>query len=114
MQLSTLSWPTADDYHGAVRAILRLQRTYLLTSDSLISGSIHGLLSRSRLEADDMYELGKMAAESDHYYASEWLKKAVECTKTAPTGLSKEQLTDACIILAKIYNKVWLRTISSL
>lgn len=60
---STLSLPSNEDFHGASAALLRLQRTFALSTDDVAAGRILSEDAASPLAADDFQHIGRVALE---------------------------------------------------
>ncbi len=79
--------PKHADFAGALEALLRLQKTYRLSTNSLTAGVILGKASHSKLAADDVYELGELAMAWNHSLAVEWFTKSLQMEKQSSTGM---------------------------
>lgn len=70
--------PTQADLIGAQHALVRLQRTYKLRTQNLISGNILSYKSAHGLELDDIVGIGFVAHEAGEWGLSiQWFKQAV-------------------------------------
>ncbi len=106
-KLKNLSWPTQEDLTGALGAMLRLQRTYRLTSRDLIRGLVDGHQSRTRLQSDDMLKLGMFAFQSDHNYAKDWFEQALFFATQSEVGsLPEKDIAAIYVHLSAIFEKV--------
>ncbi len=79
--------PKHADFAGALEALLRLQKTYRLSTNSLTAGVILGKASHSKLAADDVYELGELAMAWNHSLAVEWFNKSLQMEKQSSTAM---------------------------
>ncbi|GBN55005.1 Prolyl 4-hydroxylase subunit alpha-2 [Araneus ventricosus] len=68
-------FPDQDDLSGAAKALLRVQQTYSLDTESLSEGRILGAANGLPLSADDSFELGRQAFHAGFYdSAISWLE----------------------------------------
>uniref|UniRef100_A0AAV2JJ04 Prolyl 4-hydroxylase subunit alpha-1 n=1 Tax=Knipowitschia caucasica TaxID=637954 RepID=A0AAV2JJ04_KNICA len=71
-------FPSDEDQTGAAKALLRLQDTYRLDSNTISTGNLPGATYKSRMTAEDCYELGKIAyTEVDYYHTELWMEQAL-------------------------------------
>ncbi|XP_030642153.1 prolyl 4-hydroxylase subunit alpha-1b isoform X2 [Chanos chanos] len=71
-------FPSDEDQTGAAKALLRLQDTYQLSTNALSSGDLPGVIHKSRMTAEDCYELGKIAySDADYYHTELWMAQAL-------------------------------------
>ncbi|XP_062863087.1 prolyl 4-hydroxylase subunit alpha-1b isoform X1 [Trichomycterus rosablanca] len=71
-------FPTDEDQTGAAKALLRLQDTYQLSANTISTGDLPGVVHKSRMTAEDCFELGKVAyAEADYYHTELWMTQAL-------------------------------------
>ncbi|KAM4704283.1 prolyl 4-hydroxylase subunit alpha-1 [Rhinophrynus dorsalis] len=71
-------FPNDEDQTGAAKALLRLQDTYNLDTDTISRGNLPGVKHKSFLTAEDCYELGKIAyTEADYYHTELWMEQAL-------------------------------------
>nr|XP_057922071.1 prolyl 4-hydroxylase subunit alpha-1-like isoform X2 [Doryrhamphus excisus] len=72
-------FPNEVDQTGVAEALLRLQDTYELDTNTLAKGELPGSSSlRGTLTADDCYDLGKVAFQEDDFYHTElWMSQAL-------------------------------------
>lgn len=71
-------FPTDEDQTGAAKALLRLQDTYNLDTDTISRGNLPGVKHESFLTAEDCFELGKIAySEADYYHTDLWMEQAL-------------------------------------
>ncbi|XP_071987070.1 prolyl 4-hydroxylase subunit alpha-1 isoform X3 [Engystomops pustulosus] len=71
-------FPSDEDQTGAARALIRLQDTYNLDTETISKGNLPGVHHKSTLTAEDCYELGKIAyTEADYYHTELWMEQAL-------------------------------------
>ncbi|XP_028844892.1 prolyl 4-hydroxylase subunit alpha-1b isoform X1 [Denticeps clupeoides] len=75
-------FPTDEDQTGAAKALLRLQDTYQLDSNTISTGNLPGPPSgvryKSSMTVEDCYELGKIAySDVDYYHTELWMAQAL-------------------------------------
>ncbi|VTJ82779.1 Hypothetical predicted protein [Marmota monax] len=71
-------FPNDEDQVGAAKALLRLQDTYNLDTDTISKGNLPGVKHKSFLTAEDCFELGKVAyTEADYYHTELWMDQAL-------------------------------------
>ncbi|XP_077594606.1 prolyl 4-hydroxylase subunit alpha-1-like [Stigmatopora nigra] len=72
------NFPNENDQKGAAEALLRLQDTYELDTDTLANGKLPGSSQlRTNLTVDDCYDLGIMAyTKDDFYHTVLWMSQA--------------------------------------
>ncbi|XP_078499215.1 prolyl 4-hydroxylase subunit alpha-1 isoform X2 [Lissotriton helveticus] len=71
-------FPNDEDQTGAAKALLRLQDTYNLDTDTLSKGNLPGVKHKSFLTVEDCFELGKIAySEADYYHTELWMGQAL-------------------------------------
>ncbi|XP_026078721.1 prolyl 4-hydroxylase subunit alpha-1a [Carassius auratus] len=76
-------FPNDEDQTGAAKALLRLQDTYQLDTQTISSGDLPGVttssLFQSTLTVEDCFELGKIAySEADYYHTELWMAQALK------------------------------------
>nr|XP_033798197.1 prolyl 4-hydroxylase subunit alpha-1-like [Geotrypetes seraphini] len=72
-------FPTDEDQTGAAKALLRLQDTYNLDTNTISRGNLPGVKYDSFLTAEDCFELGKIAySEADYYHTELWMDQALQ------------------------------------
>ncbi|KAM4524192.1 prolyl 4-hydroxylase subunit alpha-1a isoform 2-T3 [Odontesthes bonariensis] len=73
-------FPNDDDQTGAAKALMRLQDTYQLDTDTISTGRLPGSSSAGPvLTVDDCYDLGKVAySEADYYHTELWMVQALK------------------------------------
>ncbi|KAM6106119.1 LOW QUALITY PROTEIN: prolyl 4-hydroxylase subunit alpha-1 [Pterocles gutturalis] len=78
MTIQRQFFPNDEDQTGAAKALLRLQDTYNLDTDTLSRGNLPGVKHKS-LTAEDGFELGKIAyTEADYYHTELWMEQALK------------------------------------
>uniref|UniRef100_A0A673YNZ9 procollagen-proline 4-dioxygenase n=1 Tax=Salmo trutta TaxID=8032 RepID=A0A673YNZ9_SALTR len=71
-------FPDQEDEKGAAKALMRLQDTYKLDSESFARGKLPGMHHNAILTVDDCYDMGKTAYnEADYYHAVLWMQQAL-------------------------------------
>uniref|UniRef100_A0A3B3TWD7 procollagen-proline 4-dioxygenase n=1 Tax=Poecilia latipinna TaxID=48699 RepID=A0A3B3TWD7_9TELE len=69
-------FPKDDDQIGAAKALMRLQDTYELDTETISSGRLPG---HSVLIVEDCYDLGKVAySDVDYYHTELWMAQALK------------------------------------
>ncbi|XP_049615842.1 prolyl 4-hydroxylase subunit alpha-1 isoform X2 [Syngnathus scovelli] len=91
--------PGQDDQTGAAEALLRLQDTYQLDTDTLAKGQLPGTSALpSALTTDDCFDLGLAAYKDDDFYLAEmWMSQAIrqmERPAGQPLGISPVTILD--------------------
>ncbi|XP_027886107.1 prolyl 4-hydroxylase subunit alpha-1-like isoform X3 [Xiphophorus couchianus] len=76
-------FPNDDDQTGAAKALMRLQDTYKLDTETISSGRLPGSSSvattSSVLTVEDCYDLGKVAySDVDYYHTELWMAQALK------------------------------------
>ncbi|XP_072446517.1 prolyl 4-hydroxylase subunit alpha-2-like isoform X1 [Chiloscyllium punctatum] len=73
------NFPTDEDESGAGKALLRLQDTYKLDSESISKGKLPGAQHIVSLTVEDCFELGKIAYnDADYYHTVLWMQQALK------------------------------------
>ncbi|XP_016393888.1 prolyl 4-hydroxylase subunit alpha-2-like isoform X2 [Sinocyclocheilus rhinocerous] len=77
-------FPDEEDEKGAAKALMRLQDTYKLDSESFSKGKLPGQKQHSgvrynaQLTVDDCFDMGKLAYnENDYYHSVLWMQQAL-------------------------------------
>ncbi|CAL8399082.1 unnamed protein product [Boreogadus saida] len=71
-------FPDQEDEKGAAKALMRLQDTYQLDSESFSRGKLPGLHSNVLLTVDDCFDMGKTAYnDGDYYHSVLWMQQAL-------------------------------------
>ncbi|XP_053244543.1 prolyl 4-hydroxylase subunit alpha-1 isoform X1 [Podarcis raffonei] len=79
MTIQRQYFPNDEDQTGAAKALLRLQDTYNLDTDTISRGNLPGVKHKTFLTAEDCFELGKIAyTEADYYHTELWMEQALK------------------------------------
>ncbi|XP_018083047.1 prolyl 4-hydroxylase subunit alpha-1 isoform X2 [Xenopus laevis] len=71
-------FPNDEDQTGAAKALIRLQDTYRLETDTISKGNLPGVKHKSSLTAEDCFDLGKTAyTDADYYHTEPWMEQAL-------------------------------------
>ncbi|XP_053307291.1 prolyl 4-hydroxylase subunit alpha-1 isoform X4 [Spea bombifrons] len=71
-------FPNDEDQTGAAKALLRLQDTYNLDTETISRGNLPGVKHKTSLTAGDCFELGKVAyTDADYYHTELWMGQAL-------------------------------------
>uniref|UniRef100_A0A9J8AQX1 procollagen-proline 4-dioxygenase n=1 Tax=Cyprinus carpio carpio TaxID=630221 RepID=A0A9J8AQX1_CYPCA len=77
-------FPDEEDEKGAAKALIRLQDTYKLDSESFSKGKLpgqrqySGVRYNAELTVDDCFDMGKLAYnENDYYHSVLWMQQAL-------------------------------------
>ena len=85
------SLPTSDDYYGAVKAIHRLEDTYLLNATSIRLGNLNNHYPSRPLTAFECFELGRIAYNNqDYYHTVVWMSETLKQLETEETETVKK------------------------
>uniref|UniRef100_A0A8C2IHJ0 Prolyl 4-hydroxylase subunit alpha-1 n=1 Tax=Cyprinus carpio TaxID=7962 RepID=A0A8C2IHJ0_CYPCA len=76
-------FPNDEDQTGAAKALLRLQDTYQLDTQTISSGDLPGVTTglpfKSTMTVEDCFELGKTAySDADYYHTELWMSQALK------------------------------------
>ncbi|XP_036377018.1 prolyl 4-hydroxylase subunit alpha-1a isoform X1 [Megalops cyprinoides] len=72
-------FPNDEDQTGAAKALLRLQDTYQLDTETMSNGDLPGVTYKSTLTAEDCFELGKIAySDADYYHTELWMAQSLK------------------------------------
>ncbi|XP_067286410.1 prolyl 4-hydroxylase subunit alpha-1a isoform X1 [Pseudorasbora parva] len=76
-------FPNDEDQNGAAKALLRLQDTYQLDTQTISSGNLAGVTTdlpfKNTLTVEDCFELGKIAySDADYYHTELWMAQALK------------------------------------
>eukprot|EP00064_Thunnus_orientalis_P012704 superscaffoldBa00001982_g12739 len=72
-------FPDEEDETGAAKALMRLQDTYQLDSETFSRGKLPGMHSNAILTVDDCYDMGKTAYnDADYYHAVLWMQQSLK------------------------------------
>ncbi|KAJ8013936.1 hypothetical protein DPEC_G00035020 [Dallia pectoralis] len=79
LTLQRQRFPTDKDQTGAAKALLRLQDTYRLDTNTMSTGDLPGVTHKSSMTVDDCFELGKIAySDMDYYHTELWMEQALK------------------------------------
>ncbi|KAL0964497.1 hypothetical protein UPYG_G00324640 [Umbra pygmaea] len=79
LTLQRQRFPTDEDQTGAAKALLRLQDTYRLDTNTISTGNLPGVTHKSSMTAEDCFELGKIAyTDADYYHTELWMEQALK------------------------------------
>ncbi|XP_048864539.1 prolyl 4-hydroxylase subunit alpha-1b isoform X2 [Brienomyrus brachyistius] len=71
-------FPSDEDQTGAAKALLRLQDTYQLDTNTISTGNLPGVTHKSSMTVEDCFELGKISySEADYYHTELWMAQAL-------------------------------------
>ncbi|XP_016157145.1 PREDICTED: prolyl 4-hydroxylase subunit alpha-2 isoform X3 [Ficedula albicollis] len=89
-------FPTEEDETGAAKALMRLQDTYKLDSETLSRGKLPGTKYRSFLTVGDCFGMGKTAYnDGDYYHTVLWMEQALkQHDEGEDTTVSKVDILD--------------------
>ncbi|XP_060791852.1 prolyl 4-hydroxylase subunit alpha-2-like isoform X4 [Neoarius graeffei] len=89
-------FPDEEDQKGAAKALMRLQDTYHLDSESFSKGKLPGVRYNAFLTVDDCFDMGKTAYdENDYYHAVLWMQQALrQMDDGEETRTSKSDILD--------------------
>ncbi|XP_065202601.1 prolyl 4-hydroxylase subunit alpha-2-like isoform X3 [Planococcus citri] len=73
-----VKFPTDEDLSGAAAALIRLQKTYNLDTESLARGELNGVKYSSSLSTHDCFELGRQSYNNqDFFHTVLWMREAL-------------------------------------
>ncbi|XP_035002019.1 prolyl 4-hydroxylase subunit alpha-1a [Hippoglossus stenolepis] len=103
-------FPNDDDQTGAAKALMRLQDTYQLDTDTISTGELPGSSSatwhQSRLTVDDCYDLGKVAySEADYYHTEVWMVQALKQLDQGETSSAMDAVTILDYLSFSVYQQ---------
>ncbi|XP_053297297.1 prolyl 4-hydroxylase subunit alpha-2 isoform X3 [Pleuronectes platessa] len=79
MSIHRQYFPDEEDETGAAKALMRLQDTYQLDSETFSRGKLPGMHSSALLTVDDCYDMGKTAYnDADYYHAVLWMQQSLK------------------------------------
>ncbi|ESO05903.1 hypothetical protein HELRODRAFT_93842 [Helobdella robusta] len=89
----TANFPTSEDLHGAINALMRLQDVYDLSTSELADNGIDGTPGASKLSFEDCKLLGLSAYEKkDFYHTILWMTEAMRQLIKSPLEEPKFQI----------------------
>ncbi|KAM9450932.1 prolyl 4-hydroxylase subunit alpha-2 isoform 1-T1 [Clarias gariepinus] len=78
MSMHRQFFPDEEDQTGAAKALMRLQDTYHLDSESFSKGKLPGVRFNAFLTVDDCFDMGRTAYnDNDYYHAVLWMQQAL-------------------------------------
>lgn len=98
-------FPTDEDEAGAANALIRLQDTYQLDTETISTGMLPGVSVSSgvsALSAEDCFDLGKVAySEADYHHTALWMEQALRTlqTETLDTTVGETRTLDQTTVL---------------
>ncbi|XP_062270093.1 prolyl 4-hydroxylase subunit alpha-1-like isoform X2 [Platichthys flesus] len=101
-------FPNDGDQTGAAKALMRLQDTYQLDTDTMSTGQLPGSSSwhQSRLTVDDCYDLGKVAySEADYYHTELWMVQALKQLDQGETSSTMDAVTILDYLSFSVYQQ---------
>ncbi|XP_076836069.1 prolyl 4-hydroxylase subunit alpha-2 isoform X5 [Brachyhypopomus gauderio] len=89
-------FPDEEDEKGAAKALMRLQDTYHLDSESFSKGKLPGVRYNAFLTVDDCFDMGKTAYnENDYYHSVLWMQQALrQMDAGEESKISKAEVLD--------------------
>lgn len=73
-----LKFPTEEDLAGAANALIRLQDTYNLATESLARGELNGVQYSTAMSSEDCFEIGRqMYNNRDYHHTILWMTEAI-------------------------------------
>ncbi|KAJ8360143.1 hypothetical protein SKAU_G00166680 [Synaphobranchus kaupii] len=89
-------FPGDEDQIGAAKALLRLQDTYELDSNTISTGNLPGVRYKNPMTVEDCFELGKIAyTEADYYHTRLWMSQALrQLEEGEETSMEKVTILD--------------------
>ncbi|MGH0120856.1 UNVERIFIED_CONTAM: hypothetical protein FKN15_024337 [Acipenser sinensis] len=71
-------FPNDEDQTGAAKALIRLQDTYDLDTNTISTGNLPGVKHKTTMTVEDCFELGKVAyTDADYYHTELWMAQAL-------------------------------------
>uniref|UniRef100_A0A7N6BX22 procollagen-proline 4-dioxygenase n=1 Tax=Anabas testudineus TaxID=64144 RepID=A0A7N6BX22_ANATE len=102
-------FPNDDDQTGAAKALMRLQDTYQLDTNTISSGQLpgqHRLLQQTTLAVDDCFDLGKVAyLEADYYHTELWMVQALNQLDQGETSSTVDPVTILDYLSYSVYQQ---------
>ncbi|KAF5898402.1 prolyl 4-hydroxylase subunit alpha-2 isoform X2, partial [Clarias magur] len=96
MSMHRQFFPDEEDQTGAAKALMRLQDTYHLDSESFSKGKLPGVRFNAFLTVDDCFDMGRTAYnDNDYYHAVLWMQQALrQMDAGEDTKTSKSEILD--------------------
>lgn len=99
-------FPTDEDQAGAANALIRLQDTYKLDTQTIATGMLPGAALLSRLSAEDCFDLGKVAySEADYLHTTLWMEQALRQLKSESEAHTLDQTTVLDYLSYSVYQQ---------
>uniref|UniRef100_A0A7N6AYH4 procollagen-proline 4-dioxygenase n=1 Tax=Anabas testudineus TaxID=64144 RepID=A0A7N6AYH4_ANATE len=101
-------FPNDDDQTGAAKALMRLQDTYQLDTNTISSGQLPGQhrLLQTTLAVDDCFDLGKVAyLEADYYHTELWMVQALNQLDQGETSSTVDPVTILDYLSYSVYQQ---------
>ncbi|XP_071318227.1 prolyl 4-hydroxylase subunit alpha-1a isoform X1 [Trachinotus anak] len=103
-------FPNDDDQTGAAKALMRLQDTYQLDTNTISTGDLPGSSSaasqQTALTVDDCYDLGKVAySEADYYHTELWMVQALKQLDQGETSSTVDTVTILDYLSYSVYQQ---------
>ncbi|XP_078267867.1 prolyl 4-hydroxylase subunit alpha-2 isoform X1 [Rhinoraja longicauda] len=87
LSIQRQNFPTDEDESGAAKALMRLQDTYKLDSDSISKGRLPGVEHLVYLTVEDCFELGIVAYnDGDYYHTVLWMEQTLKQMEEGESG----------------------------
>uniref|UniRef100_UPI00398EDF6A prolyl 4-hydroxylase subunit alpha-2-like isoform X2 n=1 Tax=Pristiophorus japonicus TaxID=55135 RepID=UPI00398EDF6A len=88
LSIQRQNFPTDEDESGAAKALMRLQDTYRLDSESISKGRLRGVQYAASLTVEDCFELGKIAYnDGDYYHTVLWMQQTIKQLEEEDPGV---------------------------
>ncbi|XP_029977324.1 prolyl 4-hydroxylase subunit alpha-1-like isoform X1 [Sphaeramia orbicularis] len=103
-------FPNDEDQTGAAKALLRLQDTYQLDTNTISTGDLPGSSSLATLSSvltvDDCYDLGRVAySEADYYHTELWMAQALRQLDQGETSSAVDDVTVLDYLSYSVYQQ---------
>lgn len=93
-------FPTDEDQTGAANALIRLQDTYQLDTETISTGALPGSSLSLGLSAEDCFDLGKVAySEADYLHTAQWMEQALKQLQTESQTQTSDHSLDQTTVL---------------
>uniref|UniRef100_A0A665VUV8 procollagen-proline 4-dioxygenase n=1 Tax=Echeneis naucrates TaxID=173247 RepID=A0A665VUV8_ECHNA len=97
-------FPNDDDQTGAAKALMRLQDTYQLDTDTISTGQLPG--PDQLIIMDDCFDLGKVAySEADYYHTELWMVQALKQLDQGETSNTVDAVTILDYLSYSVYQQ---------
>ncbi|CAJ1081351.1 prolyl 4-hydroxylase subunit alpha-1 isoform X2 [Xyrichtys novacula] len=103
-------FPNDDDQTGAAKALMRLQDTYQLDTETIATGRLAGSSPDSShhsvLTAEDCHDLGRVAySEADYYHTELWMVQALKQLEQGETSATVDAITILDYLSYSVYQQ---------